>query len=57
MAAAAVQAGLLRVGQVEGRLDALIRSVEQAYLSSLDEVDRPKAVEFLQKSGKAAEDQ
>lgn len=54
VATAAVQAGLLRAGQVEGLLDAKIASVESAFLGSLDEAERVKAMDFLREAREAS---
>ena len=47
MAAAAVHAGLLQVGQLEAKLDAWTQRVESAYLDNLDELERVKAEEYV----------
>ena len=54
MAASAAHAGLLRAGQLEGRLAAKIRRVEMAYLEGLDEVDRVQAADLLRQAKAAA---
>ncbi len=56
MAAAAARAGLVRGGQLEARLARKTRQVEQAYLNELDEAERSRAMEFLQKARIAAEE-
>ena len=54
MAAAAVYAGLLPSGIVEGKLEATRTDVEAAYLASLDESERIKAEEFISRAKLAA---
>ena len=54
MAASAAHAGLLPAGQLEERLAAKIRRVEEAYLGSLDETERRQALELLQKAREAS---
>ena len=54
MAASASRAGLLRPGQLEGRLDEQLRTVRASYLGELDEVEKVKAEEFLERGGSAA---
>ena len=54
MAAAAVHAGLLQVGQLEAKLDAWTQRVESAYLDNLDELERVKAEEYLTRVRTAA---
>jgi hypothetical protein len=56
MTAAATHAGLLRAGQIEELLEAKTRQVEANYLSILDELERVKAEDFLQRSREAAEE-
>ena len=55
MAEAAARAGLLREGLLEERLAAKTRQVEDGFLGALDEVDREKAIQFMQKAYEAAE--
>ena len=55
MAAAAVRAGLMSEGVLEDRLDTKIQEVQAGYLGTLDEADRVKAAEFVQKARDAAE--
>ena len=57
MAKAMVHAGLLREGQIEGALEERTRLVESAFLSTLDEVERTRAEEFLQRCREAAAEQ
>ena len=57
MAAAAVHAGLLGVGQAEERLEAWTRRVEEAFLGELDELERVKAEDFLRRARLAADAQ
>ena len=54
MAAAAVHAGLLPAGVVEGRLDAEIRMTQDAYLATLHDQERSKAEEFISEATAAA---
>ena len=56
MAGDAVKAGLLRAGQVEERLTARTHRVTEAFLRGLDELERVRAQEFLQKAHAAAEE-
>jgi len=55
MAGDAVRAGLLSEGQLEAKIDAKIRKEESAFLCRLDEPERIKAEDFLQKAKGAAE--
>ena len=57
MAAVAVQAGLLPVGQLEAQLESDTQRAEFAYLEGLDEVERVKAEQFLSVAKDAAERQ
>ena len=55
MAAAAAHAGLLRPEQLEAHLEAWTRRVAEAYLSTLDELERIKADAYLVNVRNAAE--
>ena len=57
MAAAAVKAGLIGEGLLEERLAGKTRLLEEAFLRSLDEVEKVKAEDFLRRAKHAAEEQ
>ncbi len=54
MATDAVHAGLLPAGVIEARLDEVAADVQRAYLENLDETERVKAEDFLQRAKDAA---
>ena len=55
LAAESTKAGVLPAGVLEAWLDAKTREVEESFLLTLDEADRPKATEYLALARETAE--